>query len=236
MPGAIAPGAKVCTMAENVPELLYTIMAITNIGALWVPINNALVGESLRFVVEHSDAGTVCVSVRYEETVGRALAGLAEPVQLLPIARLVEESAAMPTACECPVSPDDPSMILFTSGTTGFPKGVLHTHTTYIRTGVRGLEPLGTDETHRIHLYLPFCHGWAYLLMLGSLYYKCQLIMEDTFHAESYWDTIQRYQVTQDHWTGTVPLRLMKADPPLQNPDATLPEIKSEPTQTVARL
>lgn len=208
----IGPGDKVCTMAENVPELLYTIMAVTNLGALWVPINNALVGESLRYVVEHSDAGTVCVSGRYVDTVERALSGGTLPARLLPIPRLVEESAGLPDDCDCPASPDDPSMILFTSGTTGFPKGVLHTHTTYIRTGVRGLEVLGTDETHRIHLYLPFCHGWAYLLMLGSLYYRCQLIMEDTFHAESYWDTIQRYGVTQDHWTGTVPLKLMKAE------------------------
>jgi crotonobetaine/carnitine-CoA ligase len=101
-------------------------------------------------------------------------------------------------------------MIIFTSGTTGFPKGVLHTHNSYIRTGVRGLEALGTDSTHRIHMFLPFFHGWAYLLMLGSLYYKCALVMEDRFHAEEYWQTLEKYQITQDHWTGTVPLNLMK--------------------------
>jgi crotonobetaine/carnitine-CoA ligase len=177
-----------------------------------VPINNALVGESLRYVVEHSDARFVCVSGRYVGTVERALVGSNLPARMLPIARLIEDSTGLSAECDCPAAPDDPSMILFTSGTTGFPKGVLHTHATYIRTGVRGLEVLGTDETHRIHLYLPFCHGWAYLLMLGSLYYRCQLIMEDTFHAETYWDTIQHYGVTQDHWTGTVPLRLMKAE------------------------
>jgi acyl-coenzyme A synthetase/AMP-(fatty) acid ligase len=46
----------VCTMSENIPELLYPIMAITNIGGLWVPINSLMVGESLKYIIEASDA------------------------------------------------------------------------------------------------------------------------------------------------------------------------------------
>jgi crotonobetaine/carnitine-CoA ligase len=207
----VKPGDKVCTMAENVPELLHTIMAITNLGALWVPINNLLVGESLRHIVDNSDATFICVGDRYADGVRRVLGAIGRPIDLISITDLPDRARNASAECECPVGFADPSMILFTSGTTGFPKGVLHTHGSYIRTGVRGLEVLGTDDSHRIHLYLPFCHGWAYLLMLGSLYYKCQLIMEDGFHAETYWDTIRRYGVTQDHWTGTVPLKLMKA-------------------------
>ena len=52
----VKQGEKICTMAENIPELLYTIMAITNIGAVWVPINSMLVGESLRYIIDASDA------------------------------------------------------------------------------------------------------------------------------------------------------------------------------------
>jgi crotonobetaine/carnitine-CoA ligase len=207
----VRTGDKVCTMADNVPELLYTIMAITNIGALWVPIHSMLVGESLRYIIDSSDAGFVCAGEHYTGAVQGVLGKIDRTIQLVPITKLPEESKGKSADFECPVTPDDPSMILFTSGTTGFPKGVLHTHNSYIRTGVRGLEVLNTDSTHRIHLYLPFSHGWAYLLMLASLYYKCSLVMEDRFHADTYWDTIQRYKVTQDHWTGTVPLNLMKS-------------------------
>jgi len=207
----IRKGDRVCTMSENIPELLYTIMAITNIGAIWVPINNMLVGESLRYIVESSQADVVCASAGAASVVRDALAALPRSVALLPIEELPQRAAHCSAECQCPAAPDDISMILFTSGTTGFPKGVLHTHNSYIRTAVRGLEVLGTDSSHRIHLYLPFSHGWAYLLMLGGLYYKCALIMEDRFHAATYWDTIERYGITQDHWTGTVPLNLMKS-------------------------
>lgn len=206
----VKQGDKICTMSENIPELLYTIMAITNIGALWVPINSMLVGESLKYIVETSDAGVVCATEKYKPDVQEVLGGVKNPVKLLPIMEFLEQGKDKSSEFECPAKPDDPSMIIFTSGTTGFPKGVLHTHDSYIRTGVRGLEALNTDSTHRIHVYLPFFHGWGYLLILGSLYYKCAMIMEDRFHADTYWETIEKYKITQDHWTGTVPINLMK--------------------------
>ncbi len=208
----VKKGDKVCTMSENIPELLHTIMAITNVGAVWVPINSMLVGESLKYIVEASDSSFVCVSDSYTDTVAPVLEKLKTPVRILPINQLSELSQAMSEDFESPAEPNDESMIIFTSGTTGFPKGVLHTHNTYIRTAVRGLEALETDSDHRIHVYLPFFHGWAYLLMLGTLYHKCTMIMEDRFHAEDYWETIEKYKITQDHWTGTVPINLMKMD------------------------
>jgi crotonobetaine/carnitine-CoA ligase len=208
----VRKGDKVCTMSENIPELLHTIMAITNVGAVWVPINSMLVGESLKYIVEASDSAFVCVSDRYSETVAPVADKIKTPLRILPINELSERSRSMPDEFESPARPDDESMIIFTSGTTGFPKGVLHTHNTYIRTAVRGLEALETDATHRIHVYLPFFHGWAYLLMLGALYHKCTMIMEDRFHADTYWETIEKYRITQDHWTGTVPINLMKME------------------------
>jgi carnitine-CoA ligase len=206
----IATGDKVCTMSGNIPELLHTIMAITNIGAIWVPINSMLVGESMKYIIEASDAAFVIVSDQFRQPVTTVSQTIDRPIQVLAVETLSEAATDQSAEFDCPVGPDDPSMIMFTSGTTGFPKGVLHTHNTYIRTAVRGLEALETDESHRIHVFLPFFHGWAYLLMLGTLYYKCTMIMEDRFHLDQYWETIERYQITQDHWTGTVPLNLMK--------------------------
>ncbi len=206
----ISPGDKVCTMSENIPELLYLIMAITNIGAVWVPINVMLVGESLRYIIDASDAGYVCATEKYAGDVEAVLGRVKKEVKLLPLMQLSNMAKEKSSTFTSSAEPDDLSMIIFTSGTTGFPKGVMHTHNSYIRTGIRGLEALETDETHRIHMFLPFFHGWAYLVMLAALYHTCTMIMEERFNAETYWETIHKYGVTQDHWTGTVPLNLMK--------------------------
>jgi crotonobetaine/carnitine-CoA ligase len=206
----IRQGDKVCTMAENVPELLYTIMAITNIGAVWVPINVMLVGESLRYIIEASDCTYLCVSEKYKAQVNDAMKSVKTQIKVLPVLDLPKIASSHPSAYTSSARPNDDSMIIFTSGTTGFPKGVMHTHNTYIRTAVRGLDALDTDGSHRIHVYLPFFHGWAYLIMLGALYHRCTIVLEDRFHPETYWETIRQYKITQDHWTGTVPLNLMK--------------------------
>lgn len=206
----IKQGDKVCTMSGNAPELLYVIMAITNLGAVWVPINSMLIGESLRYIIEASDAAYVCGSEPFRDDILGILEKAAQPVRLLMIEDMAAEAKEQSTHFDCPAGPNDLSMIMFTSGTTGFPKGVMHTHNTYIRTAVRGLEALETGETHRIHVFLPFFHGWAYLLLLGTLYHKCTMILEDRFHADKYWETVDKYRITQDHWTGTVPLNLMK--------------------------
>jgi crotonobetaine/carnitine-CoA ligase len=206
----VKKGDKICTMSDNIPELLYAIMAITNLGAIWVPINSMLVGESMKYIIEASDASFVLASERFNSSANEVLKGVELPVKVLSIETLSEKANGKSSAFESPAKPDDPSMIIFTSGTTGFPKGVLHTHNTYIRTCVRGLEAVNTDESHRIHVYLPFFHGWAYLLLLATLYYKCTMIFEDRFHRDTYWETIDKYKITQDHWTGTVPINLMK--------------------------
>jgi carnitine-CoA ligase len=207
---SIKQGEKVCTMSGNIPELLHIIMAIINLGAVWVPINSMLVGESLRYIIEASDASYVCGSEAYRGEVQGVLSKVGHPVNLLAIEDLASEARDQSVEFDCPAGPDDLSMIMFTSGTTGFPKGVMHTHNTYIRTAIRGLEALETDETARIHVFLPFFHGWAYLLLLGTLYHKCTMILEDRFHGDKYWETVDKFGVTQDHWTGTVPLNLMK--------------------------
>lgn len=163
----VQKGHKVCTMAENIPELLHTIMAITSIGAVWVPINVMLMGESLRYIIDASDAAFVCVSEKYKESVAEVVGRIDNPVELLPLSELGRMAQEMSAESECPVGPDDTSMIIFTSGTTGFPKGVMHTHNTYIRTAVRGSKPsrptaaTASMSTCRFSTAGPTCCSWG---------------------------------------------------------------------------
>lgn len=206
----IGKGSMVCTMSENSPELLHTFSAITNIGAVWVPINGQLIGESLRYIIDVSDANHVCTSATYRDLVSEAIVNIKRPVQILSIEELAEKSKKMAREYRSPTHPDDIACIVYTSGTTGFPKGVMHTHNSVIRTGIRALEVVETTPDDQIHVYLPFFHAWAYLIMLGTLYFKATMVIDEKFNIQTYWDNIETYRITQDHWTGTVPVSLMK--------------------------
>ena len=211
--GGIQRGAKVCIMADNSPELLLTFSAITNMGAIWVPVNSQFIGESLRYIIDVSDASHICVSDEYRDRVAEVLRKIDRPVRILSIGEMTEQAAKKSGTYESPARPDDIVCIAYTSGTTGFPKGVMHTHISIIRTGVRALEVLETTSEDRIHIYLPFFHGWAYMIMLGANYFKATMVIDEKFNPLTYWENMEHYRITQDHWTGTVPINLMKLPP-----------------------
>ncbi|MDD4996750.1 MAG: class I adenylate-forming enzyme family protein, partial [Syntrophales bacterium] len=205
----IRKGDKVCTMAENSPELLHTIISLNCVGAVWVPLNNQLIGESLKYIIEDSDAGHVFASAIFEERI-RDLHDQMRPVEIHSIGEVSDKSAAMPKTYDSQSDPDEINVIIYTSGTTGFPKGVMHTHLSNIRVGARSLGILETTKDERIHVYLPFFHAWAYAILMGALYYRASLYIDKAFNAGTYWADIDKYSITQDHWTGTVPVGLMK--------------------------
>ena len=76
-------GDKVAIMAENSPELLHVSYAVTNMGAVWVPINSLLVGESLRYIVDVSDSTYAIVSSRYREQIEQAVGKVERTIQVL---------------------------------------------------------------------------------------------------------------------------------------------------------
>jgi crotonobetaine/carnitine-CoA ligase len=201
---------KVAIMSENSPEFIHVSYAVTSMGAIWVPVNSLLLGESLRYIMDVSDSTYVIVSARYREQIEEAIGKVDRPIQLLSLEEVYEAARGKPAEYKSPAEPDDLCYLLYTSGTTGFPKGVLHTHISNIRTGVRTEEAIETTSDDRVYIQLPFFHAWANLAMLGLIYYKAAMVVDERFHADTYWENVDKYKITQGHWTGTMPLNLLK--------------------------
>jgi crotonobetaine/carnitine-CoA ligase len=206
-------GDHVAIMSENSPELLHASYAVTSMRAVWVPLNSLLIGESLRFTIDASDSAYVVASSRYRDEVQQAVDRVDRSIEILSIEELDKEAREGSAEFESSAEPNDICYLLYTSGTTGLPKGVLHTHNSVIRLGVRTEEALETTADDRVHMQLPFFHVWASLVMLGVMYFKATIVVEDGFDSERYWMNVAEYRVTQDHWTGTMPLNLLKLPP-----------------------
>jgi o-succinylbenzoate---CoA ligase len=89
----IKPGAKVCIMSDNSPELLHAISAVTSIGAIWVPVNTQLVGESLRYIIDESDAQIVFTSAVYEKRVDKTKNQIKRTLEILRLEDLAEKAS-----------------------------------------------------------------------------------------------------------------------------------------------
>ena len=139
-------GAPVAWLYGNANALVAFVLyhAIASLGATNVPVNPASSSTEVADVVQRTAAGLL---VAPRDGSGEA-SGLGCP--LLPIDSLADLRAfaqhdAAPAARR-DVSPDDPSIVLFTSGTTGRSKGVVHSHRTALAAGAGWQEAFGLDD------------------------------------------------------------------------------------------
>ena len=135
-------GDAVAFSMRNYPEWIYSYMAVTSIGCVAVPLNSWWQGEELDYGITHSEAK---VFIGDDERLQR-LEGLVENTPRISVRcqtntftntvafeELVEPKETFP---QVEIDPEDDASIMYTSGSTGYPKGVVTTHRSIINTPV----------------------------------------------------------------------------------------------------
>jgi HIP---CoA ligase len=190
----IARGDRVAVWAPNVWEWAVAALGVLHVGGVLVPVNTRYRGHEAAYLLEKSGARLLFTLTGFLDTdyvgllreAGAALPALEGIVVLrgetpdgtTSFADFVAEGRAVARedveARGLEVSPDDPVDILFTSGTTGKPKGVVCTHAQNLRTTRDWAEVTGLREGDRYLVVLPFFHSFGYKfglivgLMMGT--------------------------------------------------------------------
>lgn len=137
----IAPGARVAVLAQDSARLFAVLLGIVRAGAVALPINWRLQTGEIRFILEHAQAAALFVQPDLLPRVGdlAGLPGLAQVVTLgagaaaagspTDLDRWLAGAAAAPAAVAA--SGDDVAVQMYTSGTTGRPKGVMLAHRSF---------------------------------------------------------------------------------------------------------
>jgi len=126
----VGAGDRVAWISGNHPSALETLYACGQLGAIWVPVNVRLTAPEVQYVLRDSGA-TVVVhgpAAQLPRMDGTRWVAVEPPVPdgSVPWDELV--AAAAPQPRDVPVELDDPCLIMYTSGTTGKPKGAVLTH------------------------------------------------------------------------------------------------------------
>jgi acyl-CoA synthetase (AMP-forming)/AMP-acid ligase II len=198
----IAPGDKVATVAANSLALLETYWAVPTIGAALVPLSPLLLREGLGSLLRASEARLVIAQASMLPVL-RQMAGELPPHVLLidgsapGFADFRELCAAQPESL-VPAQPADGDLfnIMFTSGTTGEPKGIMHTH--FVRSMYATL--LGpafrmTPESRALHSGAIVFNG-AFVTMLPSFVNGGTYVLMRQFDAEQTLAAIERERIT----------------------------------------
>lgn len=110
-------------------------------------------------------------------------------------------------------SPEDVADLLYTSGSTGLPKGVLVTHDAVLRTGYASALTRAYEDHRRILFSLPCYHMFGYVEgILSAMYVGGAVILLSTFTVEAYFDGIQRHRATDILCVPTMAVAMVQSD------------------------
>ncbi|MGI8743720.1 MAG: acyl-CoA synthetase [Bryobacteraceae bacterium] len=201
----VRPGDRVSVLLPSCAELLFVLFGTTKLGGIFVPLNHKLAAPEIAQIVADAQPGVVFYDPEFEH--------LAQ-VGWVPIETAMQAWTTMPATDIGRLSGDleAPQMLLYTSGTTGKPKGVVisHRHVLWnaINTSLRMLMPAGIALVHTPMFYT----GGLNVFTLPAFFLGATVAILKTFAADEVLREVERLKITA---LFAVPTQLlMMADSP----------------------
>jgi len=220
-------GDRVCLFMPNCPEYLFCWFGLSVLGAIGVPINTAYKRDEMAFILNDAEAKAL-VAHQTLAAVAEEAAALAPSIEhklLVEPGNPREDNLsgwtvftqALDQAAELTsrpkVDPDSVCMLVYTSGTTGNPKGVMVTHKMYVAAGQGFSQWTKATSEDRFFTCLPFYHAnIQYYSTMGALASGATLVIADRFSASRFWDQVREAKATVVNFIGMMMPVLSKND------------------------
>jgi acyl-CoA synthetase (AMP-forming)/AMP-acid ligase II len=208
-------GDKIAIMAENCHQFVETYFAIAKAGLVVVPVNARFSAEEASYIINHSDS----VAFIFQKQLTSILRNLWEMIpkvkHIISIGKgqqgvhsyealLANSTDKEP---EVEIHPDDTMMIMYTSGATGIPKGVITSHGNIMaNTNTMTLETRIVPEDITL-LVMPLYHNGGFWPTFSHFYRGATVILLSRFDAENVMKMVEKHRVT---FLNLVPTMLMR--------------------------
>lgn len=193
----IAKGDRVGVMARNCDGHVVMLFALARLGAIMVPVNPEFGVEEAKYVLHHAEVSAVAATTDTLEVARKAAAGLKTPAWFLMLdaaatdAPLLDDllnsaKADLPATADA----DATCLIVYTSGTTGFPKGAMHSQRSFVTGGEAFVQRVYLQDDDRVMVVLPMFHINAmFYSVAGTLAAGASMIIIPKFSASTFWQT-----------------------------------------------
>ncbi len=222
----IKPGERVCLFMDRIPELYLGFLGILKIGAIAQPLFSAFGDESLLVRLSNAETSAVITQKKHAPKVRKILDKLPHlrhiivvdhdgvaPLKDREVAFSLEKSAPVEHFDVHPTQAESPSVLHYTSGTTGMPKGVQHVHYSLISqylTAKWALD-LRDDDIYWCTADPGWVTGTSYGIIAPFALGVTQCVLDAGFSAEAWYKWIEKRRVTMWYSAPTAIRSLMKA-------------------------
>ncbi len=200
----INPSDMVSIMLPNSIEFLTAYLGVIKSGATMVPLNISFKVPAVEYILNNSEAKVVITSKKFLPLIQQCSLNNLEKIILVDgdksddymlLSELAEQDSTLPELKN--IDQKFTAACLYTSGTTGQPKGAMLTHHNLIFDTKKTIEHLKVDDSDRYICVLPMFHAFAETVcMLMPLFLGAEIVIVDKFLPEKVLKTIQEKNVT----------------------------------------
>jgi fatty-acyl-CoA synthase len=205
----IHKGDRVAALLYNCPEFIEVYFALAKIGAIFVTLNFRLAGPEIQYMITDSESSFLIFDEHFSEMIDSIRSNLSidqkNYVSLgnsgqtgaIEYERLIEESPAKEPEIKEEVQLEDPQMIMYTSGTTGIPKGALLSHQKTFYNTFNAVLYFDMTSNDIMLVNMPLFHsGGLNISAVPILYTGGTAIIQKSFDPQQALSLIEKHRIT----------------------------------------
>jgi long-chain acyl-CoA synthetase len=170
---------RIAILMDNCPEYIVSYFAILRAGGVAVPINNFLTPDEIAYILNDSNCKIIIYSNSFSSHAEKI-------IKIIPSLKAVD-FVEIPKTSPIPhllkgrdgvLNEDELAVLLYTSGTTGFPKGAMLTHRNLLSNAAASMKVLNVSGKDRILLFLPLFHSFSFTVcVILPIYAGARIIL-----------------------------------------------------------
>jgi long-chain acyl-CoA synthetase len=149
-------GGRAAILMENCPEYIISYFAILRAGGITVPVNTLLTPNEITYILTDSGSTILIYSDSFSSHIEK-IKGSVPGLTALKFDDIPRKETG-----PAGVADSDVAVLLYTSGTTGFPKGAMLTHKNLVSNAESSVKALQVTQRDRFLLFLPLFHSFAF--------------------------------------------------------------------------
>lgn len=200
---------------DNSPEFIISVLSLWKLGAVPVPLNLLATNEELLKIIDLSGISTIISTNSYLLKLQNIKSDYSKNFSILQCTidtltvRKESSKKDIHRESNSEININNEAVVIFTSGATGEPKGVVHTFHSLLSSINNGNEILNHQSGNRWLASLPFYHIGGFQIICRALFYKTSVIIPNSLQTEAISEAITEFKPTHASFVSTQLKRLI---------------------------